>query len=424
MSIADINLKILNADSTSTVRYMPYGVTTLEMQITKTDNKRPYGSLRPANRESKEEKMYVGHEDDGKDFLIVWGGGKKQGLEIINENITKRLFMQIIHRGAVKNTKITLWHSKFYKPVGVVNLSPTTTSSDVSKMNISKERDRVEVSFKGSLIPEYYCRWFPPRPAENRNVKYYAIKAPLIKMRFQATERYGLSSVDSNLEIFMDEKKIAKVFDDWRYSWPHAELFTFLGDSKYLVLRLWLYWLHERFSENPLLEYDRKAVAVGRTNNTEPVRRGLLEWLDIESPDIERFDFLLDVEKKKVIWMGTDLHYQEYWSSVDHTEYAMAGIAKGFGTLIQVLKNLKNRQVAPPEDTNPCEILQDRLKKQNTHDFVFTRVPDMSDDAVAGSLPPKDDVTVLRTLGFTRKHVPYAKDGQIAANLISNIVTG
>ena len=193
-------------------------------------------------------------------------------------------------------------------------------------------------------------------------------------------------------------------------------------DSKYIVLRLWLYWWHEKFSENPFLEYNKDA-AVEVADNAEPVRRGFLEWLDIESPDIERFDFLLDVEKKQVIWIGTDLHYQEYWSSIDYSEYAMAGIAKGFGTLLQVFKNLKNRQGAPQESTNPCDILQDRLKNQNTRDFVFARVPDMSDDAVARSLPPKD-VTVLRAMGFTRKHVPYAKDGQIAADLISNIVTG
>ena len=231
--MAEINLEILNADSTSTVQYMPHGVTTLEMQIAKAGNNRPYGSLRPDNRESKEEKLYVGHEDDGKDFLIVWGGGKKQGLEIVSENVTKRLFMQIIHTGVVKNSKITLWHSTFHKPVGVVNLTPATTSSEASKMSISTVRDHVEISFKGNLIPDYYCRWFPTRPAENRNLKYHAVNAPAIKIHFQATERSGLTSVDSDLEIFMNEKKIARVFGDWRYSWPHAELFNFLGLEVY-----------------------------------------------------------------------------------------------------------------------------------------------------------------------------------------------
>lgn len=424
ISPLNLKLKILNADSASTVHYMPYGVTTLEMQIANVGKKRlfgSYGSLRPDNRESAE-KTYVGHEDNGKDFLVVWGGGKKQGVEIKRENLTKRLFMQIIHTGSIKNSKITLWHNKYDKPVGVVHLTSANTSSDVSKMTLSREGDRAEISFEGNLIPDYYSRWFPPRPVEKRNVEYHAINVPPFKIRFQTAVESGVSSIGSDLKILMDGKKVAQIFGDWRYSWPHAELFTFLGDSKYLVLRVWLYWLHEKFSENPFLEYNRDEI-VGRPDNAGPARRGFLEWLDIESPDMERFDFLLDVEKKQVIWIGTDLHYQEYWSSIDNTDCAMAGIAKGVGTLVRVLKTLTNRTNAPQADTNPCEILQDRLKNQNTEDFIFARVPDMSDDAVAKTLPPKD-VTVLRAMGFTRKHVPYAKDGLIAANLLSNIVTG
>ncbi|NIO37113.1 hypothetical protein GTO27_05355, partial [Candidatus Bathyarchaeota archaeon] len=77
---------------------------------------------------------------------------------------------------------------------------------------------------------------------------------------------------------------------DWRYSWPHAELFTVFGDERYLVLRFWLYWIHENYSKNVFM--GGKAL-LEETEDYE-TRLALWESLDIEVPDIERFDFLVD----------------------------------------------------------------------------------------------------------------------------------
>ena len=107
------------------------------------------------------------------------------------------------------------------------------------------ERDqRAEISFKGNRVPSYYSRWFPPRPLQNQQIKYHDVEAPRITIKFDFRDSILASNIESNIDIFLDEnKEYTQVTGDWRYSWPHVELFSIFGDDRYFVLRLWLYWI-------------------------------------------------------------------------------------------------------------------------------------------------------------------------------------
>jgi hypothetical protein len=67
----------------------------------------------------------------------------------------------------------------------------------------------------------------------------------------------NFKDIDSNIDIFLDDKKIAQIAGDLQYSRYHAELFTLFGNKEYLILRFWLYWIHKNFSKNILLGIDK-----------------------------------------------------------------------------------------------------------------------------------------------------------------------
>ena len=89
-----------------------------------------------------------------------------------------------------------------------------------------------------------------------------------------------------------------------------------------------------------------------------------------------------------------------------------AKIANDFGTIIQVMKNLKNRIKPPKEDYDPMEFLKKILQKQITEELKLEDMPETFRGA-----------HTTRGEGFTRKHVPYLANGKIVAQLISSIVT-
>jgi hypothetical protein len=105
----------------------------------------------------------------------------------------------------------------------------------------------------------------------------------------------------------------------------------------------------------------------------EKARLQIAKSLLTEVPDNERFDFLINIQKKKVIWLGKDFHYQESWYKIDDSEpYVKARIAndadaieisivKGIKRLIQDLLSKDNK-----ENYNPIFLLKDIIKENKT----------------------------------------------------------
>jgi hypothetical protein len=92
--MVDFNLKFLNADANNSIPYLPYGVTTIEMLV---EGDIREGHIRPIKHSiGDKEKLFMGYEDNTKDFLIVWGAGEEEGQKI-SKDTAGRIFFQVLH---------------------------------------------------------------------------------------------------------------------------------------------------------------------------------------------------------------------------------------------------------------------------------------------------------------------------------------
>lgn len=415
-----IDLKILNESGPNILQYLPYGVTSIETMV-EGDKDEAEGFVYPIYKTDGRNKFYLGYADKSEDFLVIWGAGRRDGLRIDSNNVNGRLFLQVLHRGkSVTRQTLSLRHSDRNIPISRIELAPAIEDEDTIRMNMSQEGEICTILFKGNLMPHYYSRWFPPRPSQGMVISYHDIEAPPIALKFMVKKDDVTSNVNSDIEIFLNKNKIAEISGDWHYSWPHAELFTVFGDSDNLVLRVWLYWIHENYSKNILLGGNALLDELDE-HKDEKTKRRIFEAMDIECPDIERFDFLIDMRKERVSYVGTDFHYQEYWYMLKDDKIVEAKIANDVGTIFQVLKKLKNR-FNPPQNYNPMEYLRNILMKREVGRIESEVVPDIKEYTIS-NFDEKGNVT-YRAEGMLRKHVPHVKNGKAVAELVSSVVTG
>jgi hypothetical protein len=307
-------------------------------------------------------------------------------------------------------------------PITTIKLVPAEYSPNLVRMNVSPANEGNEfqtMSFKGSRTPLYYPRWFPPS-----EIQYYDIEAPNIQIKFKVKENDFIPQVNSDIDIFLndDPNRITRISGDWCYSSVHPEIFTLFGNADYFVLRIWCYWVNANFSNSlragktviSRSQYDKQ---VKRGLLDESTKRGLLESINIECPDYERFDFLIDMKKKKIIYVGTDFHYQEWWYKIDDTErFADAKIAGGVWTVERTLKGLLDR-FQTKENFDPMTLLKDMLKQD--------KIPTTSDMQTLGkSIESKSRAMgPARAAGFFGKHIPYPENGTPVPELVSSIAT-
>jgi hypothetical protein len=149
----------------------------------------------------------------------------------------------------------------------------------------------------------------------------------------------------------------------------------------------------------------------------EQTKRGVLDSINIECPDYERFDFLIDMKKKKIIWVGTDFHYQEWWFKIDDTEpFVKAKIVGGLWTIEHSLKSLLHR-FQSKHNFDPMTVLKVMLKEANI--LALPDIPILGEYLISnknGMLPP-------RAPGFLGKHIPYPENGRPVEELVSSIAT-
>jgi hypothetical protein len=385
-----LNLRVLNQIEPNILQYLPYGVTTLEMQAER-DVDEVLDYIYPHKRGAdRDKKLFVGFADQSEDFLVLWGGGSEEGLELNNNNVNGKLFFQILHKGSMTDTQsITLLHRGTDIPITTIKLVPAEDSTNLVRMKICPTKERNEfqtISFKGNRIPLYYPRWFPPK-----KIQYYETNAPNIKIKFKVKETAFIPQVDSDIDILLNDNPIARISDDWHYSSLHAEIFTIFENANYFVLRLWCYWINANFS--------------------------FVGSLDIECPDYERFDFLIDMKKKKIIYVGTDFHYQERWYKIDDNEVlTSAKIARGIWTIQQTLMGLKGR-ADTEKNFDPMTLLKVMLKEG-------TAAALSSEKTLRGCIESnRSGMAPYKWMGFLGKHIPYPENGKPIAELVSSIAT-
>lgn len=415
----NIELKLLNEFEANTLQYLPYGVTTIEMTM-KWDENLVNGFIYPKKWTLGKNRSYFGYADDNEDIIVIWGGGKHKGVYVDEKNAKGKLFLQLLDRSEnpPRIHRLSLRHSKQkqIKPILKMVLVPAKTE-DIARMRLNQKGKQCTITFTGNTMPQYYSRWFPPRKAP---IQYHTVKAPRISIEFEAQKNALTQNINSDIDVFLNDKKIAEVKGDRHYSWPHAELFTLFGNSDYVVLRFWLYWLHGNYSTKIVLGGDALRDELGRPKDEE-TRRGWWEAANIEYPDIERFDFLIDVNKKEIVWVGTDFHYQEFWYKPKANEFVEARIANDIGTIVEVLKKLKKR-FNPPKDYNPMEELKRKILGEEEAEELDLELDSEPMEYLMSRFEDDGKVTYRRE-GMFRKHVPRIKNATYDSKLVSSVVT-
>jgi len=419
-----LNLKILNELKSNVLQYLPYGVTTLEIKID-GDIDELLGYISPIKIAGKEKKLFVGFADESEDFLVLWGGGSEVGLKLTNANIGGRVYFQILHKGkSAEVQSVSLVHSQTKELICSIILVPAEDSANVLRMAISPvdRKSLKTITFKGSKVPLYYPRWFPPRPSENKKIQYSNIDVPNIKIKFKERENTFIPQVDSDIDIFLNDdlNPIARISGDWRYSSLHTELFTIFGNAKYFILRVWFYWVNAKFSntfrgDKIIVTRDESIRISENLSPDETKTKGFVDSVNLECPDYERFDFLIDMKKKKVTYVGTDFHYQEWWFKINENEpFARAKIASGLWTVEHTLKSLIGR-FQPKENFDPMSLLQVMLKD--------ARTPSSNMSMLKECISISENAPRPRAAGFLGKHIPYPENGRAIAELVSSIAT-
>lgn len=391
----DLNLKFLNSKDNETIPFLPYGVSTIEFAV---DGKCKRGYLRPKNSTLlySSTNKFVGYADDNENFLVVWGAGNEEG-QLIKTDSKDRMFLQLIHlRGENSDANITFEHTglfntkklKVFKP----NNSPPFKEIIRLATDSADQRLRRKKSyFKGTHMPMYYPRWFPPKEIQYIKPDIH----PIIQMEYAEDETGIISPIDIYLESDGQKKKICKVEGDLRYSHLHAEMFALFDDKNIFVLRFWLYWIHKNYRKDLL------SASVDFWPEEQIDNLGFIDRISgLEVPDIERFDFIIDAEESKIILYGTDIHYQEYWGNIKDSlvEAKIAGNVDLVTTTARLypLRNLQNSKYY-----NPIEAVKEFIVKEKKKKFVPMTIE-------------QKEIDELKSLGINiRAHVPYVERGTI-----------
>ncbi|MBA3534073.1 MAG: hypothetical protein H0T73_19300 [Ardenticatenales bacterium] len=300
-------LRLISASSIlpteeNTLHYLPFGTTTLKLRFDPPADC-PEGVLfaAPKQRHLETERVIVGHEDEGQELWITWGGGKVEGIHFTPSQGQRYLYFNISHRGdviaedfpvtiQVKDAEGFLVEERcftFYSPHArqPVRLGWQTDWPFGSTLR-----------WQGKQVPRYQSRWWP-----QQRIEFDTREAPPLSLRYDritTSDRWGrvilslgdttLAKVEGRLESALHD---GHLFD--------ADLFHF--HENIWAVRLWFVWLHNTFTQDDIYP-DLRGRAV-------PLVRDSRE----EIPDAERFDILVDVKEKLVTHIGTDNHYKELW---------------------------------------------------------------------------------------------------------------
>jgi hypothetical protein len=377
MARDDIEIKVIERQRPidgDSIDYQPFGVKILKLRIQRNQATKPdlgpiwihpQGYTRPDPKADDPARWRVyGTAEGDPNLWVAWGAGDERGFCVktkdrfkidkvplpLNDDDFYYIYLHLIHRPhdpfAHMPTEKTLTvqatgeDGQVYGETTVRLTVPAAATNPVrAHWDWDLDTGVSVITLKSAddgpaQLPLYVSRWWPTRQVEYiplddataqflQNLKITYHRQPNGKDR----SRIDVALGDTPLAEFSGE--LALPLHDYRLC--SAEIFHFLDDY-HLVVRLWFYWVHLGFSPDQLLTFvppDRRAKWRAEAERVHNGLKGfLLPWHKSEEvPDVERFDLLLDPSDLDTKYVGTDTHWQEFWSIVASGEPLQARIA-------------------------------------------------------------------------------------------------
>lgn len=344
------------------LNYLPFGTTTLKLRFDPPDDC-PIGPLiaSPLMRHQERERVIIGHEDNGSELWITWGGGKKDGLYFNPDDGQRYLYFNLFHRGNVISSELPLT-IQIKTPQGklVAERRFMLYPPAHRPVRLDWEGDwpfGSTLQWEGERVPSYQSRWWP-----EQRLTFEKRELPPFRLRYDrlvTDNQWGrvtlslldadegeqvLARVDGRLESALHD---VRLFD--------ADLFHFYGDV--WAVRLWFSWLHTHFTEDD--------IHPDLQSHATPTVRESRE----EVPDAERFDLLIDVKNRFVTHIGTDNHYKELWGTwyYDTPVQVRIGHNKSMRTILFILSARASDTFASltssrKDDYNPAAVIREQME--------------------------------------------------------------
>lgn len=283
----------------NTVHYLPHGTKILKIHPVLSEDilDQELGLiLRPKNLALG--GRVAGHEDKpiGKPGLLVtWGGGQVNTNGIhrtVSHHPKGFCYFNVTHLpgddGALKSYTLTFdvlnGNGSHHSSLEIKLEPPPRSNEKFLRATSEKKPDANVFRFTGAQIPLYVARWWPTRQVhydpiptgwldvlQRLEVRDYTPRERKVWVGLSAMPGHGKDVTLLEIEGELGNHQLL------------VEGFRFF-DQKHFVLRLWFLWC----------------------NPSEGVN------LD-EVPDAERFDLLLDCTNRTVKYIGSDLHWREWW---------------------------------------------------------------------------------------------------------------
>lgn len=421
-------LDIVNGKVTSSgeyiVYYLPYSLTTLKIFIKNLEQRNLDLLIYPINCRT-DDKLCCGFDDNNSGITVLWGGGDEKGIRSsLGVNNSKFAFAGIFHSGGQISSSYNL-SLEVVKTVGYglkkselemirIKLLPLYSIGDLAHMRYDESRK--QITFDGSSMCYYCPRWFPelhqnflPKDSSEFYANY---DIPALKIHIEL-KRMGYDRDKLWLE-YDDNKCIGIISGDMDGVTIRSDIFRIFSDA--YVIRLWFIWISKNQFREKVIKVDERGIERGVT--------------DPELPDYERYDILFD-RNGKIICVGTDFHWQEYWYSVfDGHDTLNATIEKYRYPIKETLSRLiiraKGYTKLKHEDVNFSLDYVNWLKKQ--YDLAHSieknePINNLTAKMILKGISKESLVPQERGKNFLRSHVPYVNNGNIIEEMVTKEVT-
>ena len=394
------------------VQYVPYCISTLKIQVINHENGIMNIRIYPINNFNTDD-FCGGYDDHQKGIKVIWGGGIENGVKAdLGPGQSKYLYLSLFHfENILSNYDLTL---KVEKKIGQdldyqeikVRLIPIHNSINVMKA-VGPDTNG-EISFEGSTILNYYPRWFPESFTKmHSNLIQDNTRIPNIKIEIQNRGE------KDRVTLKKDGLIIATVSGDMDGSDYHYEMYRL--DNDLYIVRLWFFWLNRNNFKN------KNNLSQLRSQN----ERGMFDWFsNPELPDFERIDLVIGVNNK-VLFVGTDFHWQEYWyaigGEIPQIDASITKYVFPIGETIErlilrvsgVILNTAHKSYEP--------IFTNLLNRSRATDLFMPN--ELLQNNVFDSKQIRHDEPVTRGQNLIRSHVPYVGTGKIVYEMITQDMT-
>jgi hypothetical protein len=414
------------ADKSYNSTYLPFSVSTLKFRVSNQEEELTEVTMTPQNYYNNDEYC-CGFDDNTKQLKISWGGGNEEGAIVsLEPYVSKYVYLFVHHESdQLSHYDLTLNVRKITGGFGEKILENDSIKIRLSPLKDEKgivhqkfEGDGQTLTYEGELICSYYPRWFPEEFQNllmNKNEYYAGASIPAHQLVLERKSE-GHSADRIIVKFGNIDNIIAEISGDMDGSSFHSDLFRFNENS--FVIRLWFFWLSKKqFNEGKNLQTIRADKQSGIFNP--------------ELPDSERYDLLVS-NTGKLLSIGTDFHWQEYWYGLKNASHMVGRIAKYLHPVDESLTRLINRlsKIVVISPTDYSSILNS-LKKFSQSDQLEPHIMTSNyDGTFIESLLDKESSEIERQAGMRkerwrnliRSHVPYVRNGSIICDMISREV--